>query len=500
MLQLTDERGGNMVKKLKLIKKKHIGKKINEAADTLVANEPVKIKRLRSFAERHKKMMLATFIVFVVVTIGSIWIYNYNMAYEYSYNGKTLGVVKDKEDVLKITTLVQDALTEDRDVEVVIDPEDDIKFERVAIIGSSKHVDTSEDVLRRLTYVGDINVIGYCITVDGKAAVVLDSEETAKEVLNDIKSDFVKTGDNIITEKAQFQEKIGIRQMNTDLDNLQSKKEAKEKLLHGGRVTAVHIVEKGDTFAGLAKDNDMTEKQLLELNPEVNPKKLEVGSKIKVTKPSAMINMEVSQLVTADEKIKHDVIEEKTDELYEGEEQVKEEGKNGKRVVTSRIETINGKEVANTAIVEIVESQPKTEVLLIGTAERPPSVGDGKFIWPAKSGTYRISSEYGARWGRNHNGIDMACSPGTNVLAADGGIVKWAGYKGSFGNLVIIDHQNGYETYYAHNSSLCVSVGDEVYEGMHIAESGNTGRSTGPHIHFEVRTGGTPHNPRNYLP
>ena len=500
MLQLTDERGGNMVKKLKLIKKKHIGKKINEAADTLVANEPVKLKRLRRFAEKHKKMMLATFIVFVAVVIGSIWIYNYNMAYEYSYNGKTLGVVKDKEDVLKITTLVQDALTEDRDVEVVIDPEDDIKFERVAIIGSSKHVDTSEDVLRRLTYVGDINVIGYCITVDGKAAVVLDSEETAKEVLNDIKSDFVKTGDNIITEKAQFQEKIGIRQMNTDLDNLHSKKEAKDKLLHGGKVTAVHIVEKGETFAELAKDNDMTEKQLLALNPDVDPKKLEVGSKVKVTKPSAMVNMEVSQLVTSDEKIKHKVIEEKTDDLYEGEEEIKEEGKDGKRVVTSRIETVNGKEVGNTAIVEIVESQPKTEVVLVGTAERPPSIGDGSFIWPAKSGTYRISSEYGWRWGRLHAGIDLACSPGTNVYASNGGIVTYAGYHPTYGNLVMIDHQTGYETRYAHNSKLLVSVGDEVYEGQHIAESGNTGRSTGPHIHWEVHWGGSSHNPREVLP
>ena len=489
-----------MGKKHKFIKRKHIGKKINEAADTLVANEPTKIRNLRRFVDNHKKMVIATFIAFVAVVIGTIWIFNYNTAYEYSYNGKTLGVVKDKEDVLKITNLVQYALTEERAVEVIIDKEDDIEFKRVSIFGSSMHVDTSEDVLRRMTYVGDINVKGYCITVDGKAAVILGSEELAKEVLADIKSDFVKEGDNIITEKAQFQETIRIKEVNTDLDNLKSKKEAKRKLLHGGTVTAVHIVEKGDTFARLASENNMRESELLELNPDANPKKLEVGSKITIVKPGAMVTLEVSQLITDTEKIKHEVKEEKTDEMYEGETEIKVEGENGKRVVTSRVETINGKEIANTDIVEIVKSKPVTEVVLVGTAERPPSVGDGKFIWPAASGTYRISSEYGARWGRNHNGIDMACPQGTNVMAADGGIVIWAGYKGSFGNLVIIDHQNGYETYYAHNSSLLVSVGDEVYEGMHIAESGNTGRSTGPHIHFEVRTGGAPYNPRNYLP
>ena len=489
-----------MGKKFKLNKRKHIGKRINEAADNIAANQPEQIKSLRRFAENHKAMMLVTFIVAVVVAIGTIWIYNYNTAYEYSYNGKTLGVVKDKEDVLKITNLVQSALTEDRDVEVIIDEQDDIKFKRVAIIGSSLHVDTSEDVLRRMTYVGDINVVGHCIVVDGKDTVILDSDESAKAVLADIKDDFAKESDNVIIEKAKFQEKIEIKEVNTDLDNLQSKKEAKNKLLHGGRVKTVHIVEKGETFVGLAKANNMTERDLLAANPDVDPKKLEVGSKIVVMKPGAIVNLEVSKLVTANQKIKHKVIEKKTDEMYEGDVEVKTEGKNGKRVVTSRIETVNGKETANTAIVEIVRSQPVTEVLLVGTAERPPSVGDGKYIWPADSGTYRISSEYGARWGRNHNGIDMACPQGTDVHAADGGIVTWAGYKGSFGYLVIIDHQNGYETYYAHNSELLVSPGDEVYEGMHIAESGNTGRSTGPHIHFEVRTGGVPYNPRNYLP
>jgi murein DD-endopeptidase MepM/ murein hydrolase activator NlpD len=489
-----------MGKKHKFIKRKHIGKKINAAADTIAANEPAKIKTMRRFVDRHKGMVLATFIIAVVVAIGTIWIYNYNTAYEYSYNGKTLGVVKDKEDVLKITNLVQSALTEERDVEVIIDQNDDIEFKRVAIIGSSLHVDTSEDVLRRMTYVGDINVVGYCITVDGKEAVVLDSEESANAVLDDIKDDFVTEKDNIIVESAEFQENIKIKQINTDLDNLNSKKEAKNILLHGGEVKTVHIAEKGDTFAAIAKANKVSEKELLAANPDVNPKALKEGNKITVIKPGAMVNMEVSKLVTVDEKIKHKVIEKKTDEMYEGDTEVKKEGKNGKRVVTSRIQTINGKEIANTAIVEIVKSKPVTEVLLVGTAERPPSIGDGKYRWPLDPGTYRISSEFGARWGRNHNGIDLACPTGTNVYAADGGIVTWAGYKGTFGNLVIINHQNGYETYYAHNSQLLVSVGDEVYEGMHIAESGNTGRSTGPHCHFEVRTGGVPYNPRNYLP
>ena len=94
----------------------------------------------------------------------------------------------------------------------------------------------------------------------------------------------------------------------------------------------------------------------------------------------------------------------------------------------------------------------------------------------------------------------MGCPVGSNVLAADGGTVTYAGYSGAYGYLVIIDHQNGMETRYAHNSSLLVSKGDKVYQGQHIAESGNTGRSTGPHCHFEIRVNGVAKNPINYLP
>ena len=85
-------------------------------------------------------------------------------------------------------------------------------------------------------------------------------------------------------------------------------------------------------------------------------------------------------------------------------------------------------------------------------------------------------------------------------MAADGGTVTYAGYMGGYGNLVIIDHQNGMESYYGHNSSLTVSVGDKVYQGQQIAFSGNTGRSTGPHIHFGIMVNGSFENPRNYLP
>lgn len=126
----------------------------------------------------------------------------------------------------------------------------------------------------------------------------------------------------------------------------------------------------------------------------------------------------------------------------------------------------------------------------------------GSFIWPLPY-TSNITSGYGSRWGRFHSGIDIAAGGcyGQTIVAADGGTVEWAGYDSSgYGNYVIINHNNGYKTLYGHCSSVYVSAGQSVSQGQSIAAVGSTGDSTGPHLHFEVRTsGGSRLNPSNFV-
>ena len=149
---------------------------------------------------------------------------------------------------------------------------------------------------------------------------------------------------------------------------------------------------------------------------------------------------------------------------------------------------------------QTVITEPVTEVQARGTKERPSWAPTGTFGKPT-SGT--ITSDYGYRYifggSSFHGGIDIANSYGTDIVAADGGEVIYAGWMSGYGYLVQIDHQNGYVTYYGHNSSLLVSVGDKVYKGQHIAEMGSTGRSTGNHCHFEVRYNGERQDPMDYL-
>lgn len=118
------------------------------------------------------------------------------------------------------------------------------------------------------------------------------------------------------------------------------------------------------------------------------------------------------------------------------------------------------------------------------------------FSWPVQG---PISSPFGPRWGRMHQGLDIAVVTGTPVRAAASGRVTFSGDNGGYGLLVIIDHGNGVETRYAHNSQLLVKVGDRVQRGQVIARSGNTGNSTGPHVHFEIRQYGQAVDPLLYL-
>lgn len=130
--------------------------------------------------------------------------------------------------------------------------------------------------------------------------------------------------------------------------------------------------------------------------------------------------------------------------------------------------------------------------------------GNGMFTHPCP-GYSRISSTFGYRKApkagasTNHKGVDLAAPTGTPIYAAAGGTVTSAGYSGNAGNMIVINHGNGIQTYYMHCSKIYVSAGTKVEKGQNIGAVGSTGNSTGPHLHFQVMVNGTPVNPLNYL-
>jgi murein DD-endopeptidase MepM/ murein hydrolase activator NlpD len=120
-----------------------------------------------------------------------------------------------------------------------------------------------------------------------------------------------------------------------------------------------------------------------------------------------------------------------------------------------------------------------------------------QFVWPVRG---RLSSRFGQRRGRPHEGIDVAAARGTPIFAAEAGRVIHSGRLGSYGKVVIVKHAGAFRTVYAHASKLLVRKGEFVERGQKVAEVGSTGRSTGPHVHFEIRRSESPRNPLAFLP
>jgi len=188
---------------------------------------------------------------------------------------------------------------------------------------------------------------------------------------------------------------------------------------------------------------------------------------------------------------------EESGSIYKGDASVKRAGVQGERFVKAEVVTVNGRETARKILEEKVSKEPVGKVVVKGTKNPPPKIGSGTFIRPTSRGS--LTSRFGTRWGRAHEGIDVGLPIGSSVKASDGGKVTFSGYKNGYGYCVIVDHGGGLSTLYGHNSKLLVKAGQSVFQGQEIAKSGNTGRSTGPHLHFEVRKNGRPVNPLNYV-
>ena len=203
--------------------------------------------------------------------------------------------------------------------------------------------------------------------------------------------------------------------------------------------------------------------------------------------------------VRVTESIPYDVEMVADGDMYLGDTQVLVPGEEGTLIYTRTVQVYNDQDMSSEISEAEIVSEPVTRIVAYGTAERPLTASYGSFIWP---GTGVLSSEFGPRSRNNHSGIDIAGREGSDILAADGGIVIKADDEFSgYGNLVIIQHDDGTLTYYAHCQELFVSEGDEVYQGQLIASMGCTGRSTGTHLHFEVRlSDGTIVDPLDYLP
>lgn len=415
--------------------------------------------------------------------------------YQYSYNGRPLGIVKEQKDVLEILELASEELSQEYGSNIEIDPTKDITFKRVVSYG--KAVDTEDDVLRRLTYMGEINASASAIIVDGETKVIVENEKIAEQVLQDIKDIFITDDESTEYEYIGFVEDVKIKKISTKLPNISNRSAAVEKLKNGGQKAAEYVVQEGDSMYGICEKLGVTIDELAQMNPGLTMESmLHIGDSIVIEREVPLLTLETIEVSTFAETVPFETEYRDSNYYYKGEEVTSREGQDGRASVTARLTKHNGEVVAREDIEREVIVQPVSKVILKGTKIKPPTVGTGSFIRPVN---VAISSRYGYRWGRMHYGDDYAAATGTPIKASDGGTVVTAGWYYGYGLTVIINHGGGVKTLYGHCSSLNVSVGDKVFQGQNIAAVGNTGNSYGSHCHFEIIVNGRHVDPSLYV-
>lgn len=273
--------------------------------------------------------------------------------------------------------------------------------------------------------------------------------------------------------------------------------EAVEYILKGTLEEKKYKVKEGDVLGQIASDHDMTIEQLLSLNPGLGEDAvLKINQELNVTILEPLLEVIIDKEIFKEEVIPYEKQVEESSSMYKGDTKVKQEGKDGLKEVTYKTSEQNGTIIEKEVLYENIVEESSPHIVIKGT-KVIPSRGDGDFAWPAVGGY--ISSKQGQRWGKLHKGIDIARPSDRTIKAADNGIIKYAGWSGGYGNKVVIDHQNGYETVYAHLSSITVKVGQTVSQGMQLGVMGSTGNSTGLHLHFEIYKNGSLENPLNYV-
>ena len=338
----------------------------------------------------------------------------------------------------------------------------------------------------------------YCLYVDGELIGATPYEGALEELLAQLKD--AATDENTIS--CEFAEDVDIRQEYVPTSEVMNLGYLAETLYSTKSAEVTYEVKKGDTWSQIANSHGLTSAELLALNPGYNIDKLQIGEVLTLSASVPYLTMTVVRQERYVEDVMYDIEYTDSAYLYKGDYEVTSKGEYGAADVVANVTYVNGEEVERTVLSSVTLKEPVTEQRLQGTKERPTWLPTGTFRWPTSG---RITSYFGGRsspggiGSTNHKGIDIAAPKGTPVYASDGGTVTYAGWMSGYGYLVRIDHGNGYVTYYGHNSSLLVSVGQHVYKGQQIARVGSTGNSTGNHCHFEIRYNGVAKNPLNYL-
>ena len=487
---------------------KETGRKLRQQSKQLehaarIWLEELRIKSRRAFLRCHEALagrryagpasfLSVSAVLGLTLTLTTL----YTTSYAVFVDGENVGAVTDQSTVEAAVSSVEAMGSRMLGYEYTVDNEISYRFaltKRSDLAGeevfedyfSTKMDDTEEDGLRL-----------YEIRLDGKRLGVIESKVEFNNLLQEIREPY--TNEN--TTGVEFVEEIQVNPVPLANEVL-TIDQMRDILTENTTGETTYTVVSGDTFSNIAYRNDMPMPDPKAHNPDVNINKLSIGQVLNVKELIPRLSIRTTEHVTYYEEIDCPVKTQDDASIYVGSSKIIKQGEKGEALVTANVTRVNGVEKERNVLTSETLREPTVTIKAVGTKPKPKTASNGYYKWPCSG---KITSYFGYRriFGSRsyHSGIDIAGSYGTAIKAADGGKVTFSGYKGNYGYLVIITHDNGTQTYYGHNSSNLVSAGQRVYQGQTIARMGSTGRSTGNHCHFEVRIRGSSVNPLNYLP
>lgn len=290
----------------------------------------------------------------------------------------------------------------------------------------------------------------------------------------------------------EYVQQIEITPCAASADEILSAEDAIEEVTKEQEANKIYTVKDGDCLSVIAQNCKTSVDSIMKLNGLEDESAFIVpGDELIVAVPEAWLSVRTKEGIVYEEayEAEPEIIE--NDSWYTTQEVVRQEAATGYREANAIVTYENGTETDREIIQESIITAAVPAIIEKGT-KIPPT-----YRKPIDGGVF--TSGFKVRWGRMHKGVDWSTPIGTPVYASSGGTVAVAGSLNGYGNCVYINHPDGRQTRYGHLSEILVSPGQSVSQGTLIAKSGNTGRSTGPHVHFEILINGTQVNPFDYM-
>ncbi len=482
--------------------------------DGILSSARVGVGVAAASAVKHKSFLASAVNIILPVicliilgsTVSSVFSKNYALAVD--CGGETVGYISNESTFTEASQLVSsELLSTSTEIEESLKP-----TYKLAAVDSSK-MKNSTQLAESMLYGNNDIEEAYGLFIDGELIGAIRSEGDLSFILDEFTESYADTSQkgsfsfvqDVETKSGLFASKDV---MTTD--------QLRETIRGTKNVIKSHTVKSNNTVSKLLSTYKMTEERFYELNPQVAKNGLIAGETVSVEteKPVLEVKCVIVRQYTVSVNFKSTTVKDAT--KYTTYKKLKTAGKKGTNKVTEEIVYVGGVEQSRKVIKTEVLKTPVDEVYVVGTKKLPSGGGGGSsgggggggggrvptgmFTWPVP-GVKHVSSYYGMRWGRLHKGIDISTGGiyGRTVVASASGKVTRAGWFSSYGYCIDIQHSSGYLTRYAHLSKINVSKGQYVSSGQAIGKVGNSGNSTGPHLHFEIRLNGNTKNPMSYF-